>query len=127
MKRLLLVMLMMASPVVAQSNQDYVVRFTGFLGDLRFPAEQMRADFVAVDDDTGRVAFALDEAGTASFAQFTRLHVNQPVTMFICGAQVASPLFSGEIENGFYTSDAIERDLAQEMVDALNGLGECPD
>jgi hypothetical protein len=127
MKKLLLATVMMASPVVAQSNQDFVVRFTGFLGDLRFPAEQMRADFVEIDDDTGRVAFALDEAGTASFAQFTRLHVNQPVTMFICGLQVASPVFTAEIDSGFYTSDAVDSDLAREMVEALNGLGECPD
>ena len=119
-------MLLMASPAFAQSGEDYVVRFTGFLGDLRFAAEDLRAELSGDEGETASVAVALDADASAAFAQFSRTHLNQSVTMYICGVQVASPSISAEITSGFAISDPIERGLAVAMVDALNGLQDCP-
>ncbi|WP_131802548.1 SecDF P1 head subdomain-containing protein [Yoonia litorea] len=118
---------MMASPAIAQSNAETVVRFTGFLGDLRFSAEQLRAELDNATDDTAQVAIALDEDASAAFALFTRTHLNQPVTMFVCGETAAAPTITAEITSGFAITDPIERDRAAEIVDALNGLQPCPE
>lgn len=118
---------MMAGPAVAQSNGGFVVQFTGFLGDLRFAPDQLRAELVGDEEDVAQVAVALDGDAATAFAQFTRTHMNQPVTMFICGAQVASPVIRQEITTGFSISGPIEREVATQMVDALNGLGDCPE
>lgn len=116
----------MAGPAVAQSNAGFVVQFTGFLGDLRFTPEQLRAELVGDEEDVAQIAVALDGEAATTFAQFTRTHVNQSVTMYICGIQVAAPVIREEITTGFSISGPIERDVAVQMVDALNGLGDCP-
>lgn len=118
---------MMASPAVAQSGEDYVVRFTGFLGDLRFSSEELRAELSGIEEDTAEVAVALDTDATAAFAQFTRTHLNQTVTMYICGFEVARPSITAQITSGFALSNPIERDLAADMVEAINGLQDCPE
>lgn len=118
---------MLAQPAFAQSGEDYVVRFTGFLGDLRFPAEQLRAQLVAQDDDLARVAVALNEDATGAFTMFTRTHVNNTITMYICGQQVATATVMAPVETGFSQSEPIDAEVAAQMVDALNGLGTCPE
>lgn len=118
---------LLAGPAYAQSGEDYVVRFTGFLGDLRFGSDDLRAELSGEEGETAQVAVALDTDATASFAQFSRTHLNQTVTMFICGVEVARPSISAEITSGFAISDPLNRVLALVMVDALNGLGACPE
>ena len=118
---------MLASPAAAQTSQDYLVRFTGFLGDLRFYAPDVRADLSGMTDGTARVAIAMNEEATAAFARFTRTHVNQSVAYFVCGEQFQSITVQAPIENGFALTDAMPLERARAMVDALNGLGNCPE
>ena len=118
---------MLAGPALAQATPDYVVRFTGFLGDLRFPADQTRAQLIAEDDETARVAVALVDESIGAFTLFTRTHVNNSVNMYICGQQVATTTVQAPVDSGFAQSDPLPLETAQAMVDALNGLGECPE
>ncbi len=118
---------MLASPAAAQTSEDFVVRFTGFLGDLRLVPADVRADLMAANDETAQIAIAMNEEATASFALFTKTHVNQSVTYFVCGQQFQSITMQAPIDTGFVLTDALPLDRATAMVDALNGLGDCPE
>ena len=102
------------------------MRFTGFLGNLQFTADDLRADLVGTDGDTRQIAIAMDETAAASFAQFTRVHLNQSVSFFVCGEPMQSVTVEAPIETGFALSDPIDADIAEEIVDAMNGQGTCP-
>lgn len=103
-----------------------MVRFTGFLGDLRLGADEVRADTVGDEGDTRQVAIVMNEEATAQFALFTRTHVNQSVSMFVCGLPVETSTVQAPIETGYAITGPIESGLAAQMVDALNGLQDCP-
>ncbi len=102
------------------------MRFVGFLGDLRFTAEDIRADLSGPQGDTRRVAIAMNEAATAAFTQFTTVHVNQSVSFFVCGEQMQSVTVQAPISSGFALSDAMPLARAEDIVAALNGEAECP-
>jgi hypothetical protein len=112
--------------VIAQANAEEVVRFTGFLGDLRFTASEVRADLVGSDSDLRQVAIAMEGTAADQFALFTATHVNQTVNLFVCGQPVLTARLQAQVLDGFAISDPIDLDLATEMVDALNGLQDCP-
>lgn len=86
----------------------------------------VRADLVGSDDDTRQIAIAMGEEATQAFTQFTTTHVNQSVNLFVCSEQVLSVTIQAPIDTGFAITGPIDADLAIEMVDALNGLQECP-
>ncbi len=117
---------MVAGSATAQSTSDTVVRFTGFLGDLRFPAADVRADLMGADPDARQIAIAMNEAATASFAAFTTTHINQTVSFFVCGEQMQSITVQAPINSGFAITDPIPLDRATAVVAALNGQGDCP-
>lgn len=102
------------------------MRFTGFLGDLRFQAADVRADLMGSDPDTRQIAIAMTETATASFAAFTATHVNQTVSFFVCGQQMQSITIQAPINSGFALGDPIPLDRATAVVAALNGQGDCP-
>ena len=117
---------LLAGPAIAQANAETVVRVTGFLGDLRFSAADVRADLMGTDPATRQIAIAMNEDATAAFTLFTTTHVNQSVTLFICGQQIQPVTVQAPIDSGFVLSDAIPLDIATAMVAALNGEGDCP-
>lgn len=110
----------------AQTNDDYVVRFTGFLGDLRVSVGDLRAGLAENNDETSKVSVVLNEEAAAQYLLFTRTHVNQSVNMFICGQQVLTTTITEPVTSGSALSGEVDLDTATQMVDALNGLGECP-
>lgn len=120
-------MALLAPPAAAQTSQDYLVRFTGFLGDLRLFQPDLRAGLSGETDETAQVAIAMNEEATAAFALFTRTHVNQSVTFTVCGQAFENIAVQAPIETGFAITQAMPLERAQEMVDALNGLGDCPE
>ena len=118
---------MLAGPVFAQTATEHVVRFTGFLGDLRLSAKDVRADLMGDDPDSRQIAIAMDETAAAAFASFTTTHVNQSVSFFVCGEQMEAVTVQAPIETGFALTGPLPLERATAMVAALNGLQDCPD
>ena len=125
-KKFVVLLCLLAGSAAAQSTSDTVVRFTGFLGDLRFPAADVRADLMGADPDARQIAIAMTETATASFAAFTATHVGQTVSFFVCGQQMQSITVQAPISSGFAITDPIPLDRAIAIVAALNGQGDCP-
>jgi len=117
---------MLAGSATAQSSSDIVVRFTGFLGNLRLPAADVRADLMGTDPDVRQIAIAMNETAAASFAAFTATHINQPVSFFVCGDEMQKITIQERIDTGFALTDPIPLDRAVAIVAALNGQGDCP-
>ncbi len=116
---------MLAGPAAAQSEAETLVRFVGFLGDLRLTVDDVRAQIYETDGDP-RVAIAMNEDATAAFTQFTSMHVNQTVTFFVCGEQMESVTIQAPIDTGFAQSDPMSERRANQVVAAMNGEGDCP-
>ena len=89
--------------------------------------EDVRAGLSGETEETAQVAIAMDEEATAAFALFTRTHVNQSVTFSVCGQSFENIAVQAPIDTGFAITQPIPLDRAVAMVDALNGLGECPE
>ena len=126
MKKLCAVICFIAAPTWAQVNPNEIVRFTGFLGNLQLSAADVRADVMDAEDDTSQIAIAMNEDTTAAFFGFTKRHLNQTVTMFVCGEEVLSATLQATVDTGFAMTGPLPDDRAAAMADALNGLGECP-
>lgn len=126
-KKLATALFVLASPAIAQSNAQDAVRFTGFLGNLQFDAADVRADLVGAGEDMRQIAIVMDEEAAAAFAMFTRTHLNQSIVMYVCGQTVVTTTVTVPIETGYAISGPVALDLATDMVDALNGLRDCPE
>lgn len=125
-KKIVALVCIMASPATAQSNEEIVVQFTGFLGNLRLTADDVRADLVGSDPDMPQIAIAMEEEAAAAFGRFTTTHVNRSVSFYVCGEQMMSVTFEAPVDNGFAISDAMPKRRATAMVAALNGQRACP-
>lgn len=125
-KKFVFIFCMLAGPVSAQAAADTLVRFTGFLGNLQFTADDLRADLVTSGDDMARVAIKMDDDAAGAFLRFTTTHVNREVTFFVCGQQMQSVTVQAPIETGSALSDMMPLERAQDIVSALNGEGVCP-
>ena len=121
-----LIPLLLTGPVFAQDTPETLVRFTGFLGDLRMTAEDVRADLSGEKGETRQIAIAMDAEATEAFTRFTTTHVNQSVTFFVCDQEVLTTTVQAPIDTGFALTGPLPIDTATAMVDALNGLGDCP-
>lgn len=126
-KKLVALLCILSGPTFAQSTEDTVVRFTGFLGDLRLTQEDVRAGLSGEDPEMRQIAIAMNEDATVNFARFTTTHVNQSVTFSVCGVPMQSIVVQVPIESGFALTDALPIEQAEALVAALNGLADCPE
>lgn len=126
MKKLCALICLLTAPAFAQTNDDVVVRFTGFLGNLQLTSADVRADLMGADSNTRQIAVAMNEGATAAFAGFTKRHLNQTMTMFVCGEEVLNVTVQAQIDTGFALTGPLPTRRATAMANALNGLGECP-
>jgi len=125
-KKLLIFICMLAGPAMAQSANETVVRFTGFLGNLQFTVQDVRADLVDANDDVARVAIKMNEEATSEFFRFTTTHVGQSVVFSVCGEQMERLTVAAPIDTGFALTDVMDLDRAEEIVTAFNDEGPCP-
>lgn len=125
-KKLVALLCVLAGPAAAQSEEETLVRFVGFLGDLRLTVDDVRADLVGADTDAPRVGIVMEGDASAAFELFTTTHVNQTVTFFVCGEQMKSVSVRAPIDSGYALSDTMPLDRARSVVAALNGEGTCP-
>lgn len=126
MKKLCVLICLLTAPAFAQNNGTEVVRFTGFLGNLQLTAADVRADLMGSDRNTRQIAIAMNDTATAAFAGFTKRHLNQTMTMFVCGEEVLRVTVQAQIDAGFAVTGPLPIGRATAMADALNGLGDCP-
>lgn len=125
-KSLIFVACLLGAPLTAQSAGETLVQFTGFLGNLQFTADDLRADLSGPEGDTRQIAIAMNDEATQAYTLFTRTHVNQTVTFAVCGQAMETIRVTEPDTSGFALSDPMDADRAAQIVDVINGIGECP-
>ncbi len=124
--RLLLISLLAAFPVMAQSKPEPVVTFTGPLGELNLSAGYIRADTVVAGNETMQLAIAMNREARHLFAHFTQTNKNLPVAFSICGSSIQQLTVTGRDATGFVQTRDLPAEDAELFAAVMNDARGCP-
>jgi hypothetical protein len=90
---------------------------------LAFVPDDLAGVEVFTEDGRAMLALRLGPDAAARFAALTEAHAGSPLTVRVCGVELARPVPSARIDSGLLLVPA----PAEAAVSALRGLGPCPD